>query len=783
MDEPGFHARRREEREQRRAARDGKLGLHGIKATQPLVDEGASKEHLTQNISEPNAVEASVSGAYEVPAYRPGPHVNQEDIPGPSPINGPPSTVPIAEPLKHPENSKRRMSPYLSLMLGATLRYDTVIDHVWHGFAMIVTTDEVSDYSSPPTMTLEWDATGGALATEFEKMNLAGSVPPPADHPDYVTSQKSVGQRIHTYMSIAGGQSFWRFKIEIPLGEREEEIFYSINGGPENSFWVPAATQEMRVMYHSWSVLFSFFFAHVPLITGDDSNGFSAGVDTAAFNGPDPLWRDVLRKHDEKPIHCMVGGGDQIYCDPLTREPEIAPWISESSTHKKANAPLTPEMRFALDRFFFNWRVCCTARGSEAALSAKRSQKSLCSTCSTTIDGFGSYPDELQTSPVFSSIGAAGYRWFLLFQSAFLRSFFQLHAHVFSPVFIVDEVDGTLPDENGIVSSHPNKSLILGGDGVFIPFSNHSFLSYLGPKMYILAVDWRSERRVDQLASNMTYDRLFAAVRALPAGVQHLVVLLGTTPPPRFPIYAVAHLPKSFLPTGVPIAYPRMVALEAILESKFNPMSLLAKAHIMPSGVNKFNAEAELKDDLADHPCADGHKKERNWLIETLQKLAVDKHLRISFMSGDVHAKQGSYPSFDVSLSPRRTDLTFRRPQFFSTKKVEPAKDPKYMLQIISSAIVNTPPPPAVIWLVSKLGSKKHKTLHYIDTEEELIPLFTEDTDGSKPKSTTVMGRRNYCMANYNEATDELEFTLCIEKRQGSGTTKGYSLAAPPPRW
>lgn len=84
-----------------------------------------------------------------------------------------------------------------------------------------------------------------------------------------------------------------------------------------------------------------------------------------------------------------------------------------------------------------------------------------------------------------------------------------------------------------------------------------------------------------------------------------------------------------------------MVALESLLEKKLNPMSLLAKMKIMPSGVNKFNAyvsraflswflhvtradqcecgansEAELKDDLADHPCAAAHKKERNWIIE-----------------------------------------------------------------------------------------------------------------------------------------------------------------------
>lgn len=97
-------------------------------------------------------------------------------------------------------------------------------------------------------------------------------------------------------------------------------------------------------------------------------------------------------------------------------------------------------------------------------------------------------------------------------------------------VFIVDEVDGTAPDSAvGIASAntHSSKSLIIGGEGAFIPFPNHSFLSYLGPRQYILMVDWRSERRFDQLASQVTYDRCEKAVKALPQGVEHLVVLLG----------------------------------------------------------------------------------------------------------------------------------------------------------------------------------------------------------------------------------------------------------------
>lgn len=51
---------------------------------------------------------------------------------------------------------------------------------------------------------------------------------------------------------------------------------------------------------------------------------------------------------------------------------------------------------------------------------------------------------------------------------------------------------------------------------------------------------------------------------------------------------------------GIPIAYPRMVFLESALESKFNPLVALGRnGSLGLSGfVNKFNAQAELLDDL-----------------------------------------------------------------------------------------------------------------------------------------------------------------------------------------
>jgi hypothetical protein len=199
--------------------------------------------------------------------------------------------------------------------------------------------------------------------------------------------------------------------------------------------------------------------------------------------------------------------------------------------------------------------------------------------CLSISDGFGSYPDETQSCPVFStcvaphlplltdrshpitySIGARGLFWYLLFQ-----------------MFIVDDIDGTSPTPN----THPTKSMIIGGEGAWVPLPSHSFLSYLGPKVYILLLDCRTERRKDQVCSSTTYDRVFAAIRALPAEVDHLIMLLGRCsvdfslagPTQLTSPFLLFFLPSTYV--GVPILYPRMNAIESVLESKWNPMSLV----------------------------------------------------------------------------------------------------------------------------------------------------------------------------------------------------------------
>ena len=41
------------------------------------------------------------------------------------------------------------------------------------------------------------------------------------------------------------------------------------------------------------------------------------------MGGIQPLWRDAVFCHEQKPLHVMVGGGDQLCCDEVWNLPSL----------------------------------------------------------------------------------------------------------------------------------------------------------------------------------------------------------------------------------------------------------------------------------------------------------------------------------------------------------------------------------------------------------------------------------------------------------------------------
>lgn len=117
-------------------------------------------------------------------------------------------------------------------------------------------------------------------------------------------------------------------------------------------------------------------------------------------------------------------------------------------------------------------------------------------------------------------------------------------------------------------------------------------------------------------------------------------------------------------------------------------------------------------------------------MIRTLQGIAHQRSIRISFLSGDVHVC-GAGLVHDPN-----------KPQ-----------DHKTMYQVVTSGIVNAPPPAMVI----KMLHSSQKPLYVpqnglrsthapTDTKEDMIDLFQNDVTGQYREHRKLMPRRNYAI-------------------------------------
>jgi hypothetical protein len=127
--------------------------------------------------------------------------------------------------------------------------------------------------------------------------------------------------------------------------------------------------------------------------------------------------------------------------------------------------------------------------------------------------------------------------------------------------------------------------------------------------------------------------------------------------------------------------------------------------------VNSFG-EPELMDDLNDHWTSDAHEPERKRFIQRLQRFAKEKQARVSLLSGDVHV--GGCAMFHGRNGGSWQERT---------------RDERFMVQMISSAMGNIPPPFAVI----KHLHMSSAVLDFdSDTIEEMYPIFTTTLDGAE---------------------------------------------------
>ncbi|KAM3088523.1 hypothetical protein ACMFMG_000159 [Clarireedia jacksonii] len=594
------------------------------------------------------------------------------------------------------ENAPTRFKPPLLLKCGPLLRYYGLrtekTSHrsiargplpereIWRGSVMIVTQDSHSSYELAPTLRLflqpidlmappPAQVDGEELAPEYidpiaglPKIGRDGRTlyTRPVEHLDEEQDLSHIetddglfesrrsnfdgsadkkrkktpydGEKAGKYKEVRGfrlhadrGVTFWRFNIEVELRSKQQRIAYRINRGPATGFWVPARGQSMNIMFYS-------------------CNGFSMDVHPKDFNGPDPMWRDVLNTHQTQPFHVMLGGGDQIYNDHIMkRTTHFKEWLDIKNPLHKESLPMTPEMQDEMERFYLDSYCMWFSQGFFGVANSQIPMVNIFDDHDI-IDGFGSYPDTYMSCPVMSGLGAMAFKYYMLFQQQ----------------TSIDEGEET--ESSWILGAQP---------GPYIPELSRSIFTSLGGGIVFLGLDCRTERMNDEIITAETYHKIFDRLERdiIKGKTKHLIVLLG-----------------------VPIAYPRLVWLETLLTSKaMAPIKAMGRVGLLGKGVmNHFDGGVEILDDLDDHWTAAHHKDERNWLIKEFQDLAAEKSVRITFLGGDVHL--GAIGQF------------YSNPKL----RIPKDKDFRYMPNIISSAIANAPPPDMLADILNKRNKVHH---------------------------------------------------------------------------
>ncbi|KAI3436720.1 hypothetical protein D9Q98_006135 [Chlorella vulgaris] len=497
-------------------------------------------------------------------------------------------------------------------------------EEAWLGSVLILTSNGTTDPAAAPqpTLTLTDDNAGSASGTQE------------------LTPSK---------LDDCLGWVFWRFEIELQLAPWQRPVQYSVTAGDTTtktySFWLPAVGQPMHWGYTS-------------------CNGFSGSIPQDAPERQDAtyLWRDMLRLHSAFPLHCLVGGGDQLYNDAVFKEPTLHAWGNLEEHEVKVAADWTNEMLDQSTRFYLENYVRSFVMEDVCDAYAQIPQVMVWDDHDLW-DGYGSYDKPIQECKVFQGLFSVARRFYLLFQQHTTDKFNKV------------------------------KQEFLTNDG-----TEFHFLKYLGPQVAVLGVDMRSQRTKARIMPPSTFALLKRTVDEMPPGTQHLVVL-----------------------SGIPLIFPTVPSAESVLGciSTLSRNVRAFRGMARATGILDRFDQPELLDDLIDGWVAEVHAEERLEFIHLLQHFATAKNVRVSILSGDAHVAG--------------VGRLYSKPKF---KNI--ADDPLFMPQIVSSAIMNAPPPTGA---VKMLMQTNWATNVDSKTRQKLVRAFYPH----HPRTDKLLAARNWC--------------------------------------
>jgi hypothetical protein len=228
-------------------------------------------------------------------------------------------------------------------------------------------------------------------------------------------------------------------------------------------------------------------------------------------------------------------------------------------------------------------------------------------------DGYGSYPDYMQSSPMFKNIGRIATEMYLLFQH-----------HT------------TVEMLRNVSTDH---------DIFTITGTGWHFVKYLGPAVVVVGPDCRSERTQAQVMAGPTYQGIFPKVATLPPSVQHCIWMISV--PLVYPRLDTVESLANTMAAGkkavnttynilgkVTSSVAGVVGGKDVVAQGFSQVKkAVGKTGLMGNVLNQFG-ELDIQEVLKDMWTHDTKDLERTYLIRTLQGIAQQKGIRMTFLSG-----------------------------------------------------------------------------------------------------------------------------------------------------
>ncbi len=447
-----------------------------------------------------------------------------------------------------------------------------------------------------------------------------------------------------------GKEQFLRYDLTCAMQEQERKVeFGLVDSGPTWNFTVPGIGYAPRMAYVS-------------------CNGFSDPSGMRKLVRPEnAIWEDLLANHDRsiraenylldkeqlwheskthdkglQRFHLLLMGGDQIYFDSIWEDVKaLKRWVGLSRS-EQLKFKVSKTLEREIEAYYFGlyskrwlpdtrrpWDAVKPTRDSADAMA--RMPTIMMWDDHDIFDGWGSYSSEMQNCDVFKILFRYARQAFWVFQMQHALEDLPPSAENIRPnVSQVDPLYEPIPWNERL--HHDPMALPLLNDQ-----PGFSFAFHIGPVSLIVA-DLRTERSRTQVLGPSTWNALQNWLTTIKDGV------------PAHPGSKCQHL--LFL-SSVPVVHPKLTLAEGVLDT-------FGQDHVIDSNA----------DDLKDHWAHDDHEGERKRLLETLTRIAEQRKLRVSIVSGDVHvAAWGSAYRKDIPPTSNWAQIQ----QFTSSGVVHPS--------------------------------------------------------------------------------------------------------------